>query len=119
MRRMTASGNFVTPFRVEERSIVMSVSFCVSVCACVRAYLRNYTSNFQHMLPVVVTRMGPAPHDDASRSGAGLAVVARADWLQGHATETAKMRQRGEEGERALSVECRNACEERNANCIV
>ena len=27
-------------------------------------------------------------------SGAGLAVVARADWLQGHATETAKMRQR-------------------------
>jgi len=98
----------------------MSVSFCVSVCACVRAYLRNYTSNFQHMLPVVVTRMGPAPDDDASRSGAGLAVVARADWLQGHATETAKMRQRGEgEGERALSVECRDACEERNTNCIV
>jgi len=92
MRRTTASGNFVTPFRVEERSIVMSLSFCVSVCACVRAYLRNYTSNFQHMLPVVVTRMGPAPDDD----GAGLAVVARADWLQGHATETAKMRQRGE-----------------------
>jgi len=42
---------------------------------------------------VVVTRMGPAPDDDASRSGAQLAVVAQADWLQGHATETAKMRQ--------------------------
>jgi len=48
-------------------------------------------------MPVVVTRMGPAP-DDYTRpeSGAGLAVVARADWLQGHATETAKMRQREE-----------------------
>jgi len=48
-------------------------------------------------------------------SGAGLAVVARADWLQGHATETAKMRQR-EERERALSMECRDAWEERNMN---
>jgi len=35
-------------------------------------------------------------------SGAGLAVVARADWLQGHATETAK----NADGERrAWSVE--------------
>ena len=41
-------------------------------------------------------------------SGAGFAVVARSDWLQGHATETAKMRQR-EEREGALSVECRDA----------
>ena len=63
--------------------------------------------------------MGPAPDDDASRSGAGLAVVARADWLQGHATETAKMRQRGEVRGSALSVECGDACEERNMNCIV
>ena len=49
-------------------------------------------------------------------SGAGLAVVARADWLQRHATGTAKMRQ-GEEREHALSVECRDArdgFEERN-----
>jgi len=54
--------------------------------------------------------MGAAPNDDASRKrgGAGLAVAARADWLQGHATETAKMWQ-GEKGERALSVECRDA----------
>ena len=44
--------------------------------------------------------MGPAPDDYASGSGAGLAVVAQADWLQGHATETAKMRQR-ERRERA------------------
>ena len=72
----------------------------------------------QEWCTVVVTRMGPAPDDDASRSGAGLAVVARADWLQEHATGTAKMRQ-GEERERALSVECRDAGEGRNTNCIV
>ena len=54
-------------------------------------------------------------------SGAGLAVVARADWLQGHATETAKCgrRREREERERALSVECRDAGEGRNTNCIV
>ena len=38
-------------------------------------------------------------------SGAGLAVVAQADWLQGHATETAKMRQR-EKGESAAECSC-------------
>jgi len=48
------------------------------------------------------------PTTTRPESGAGLAVVARADWLQGHATETAKMWQ-GEKGERALSVECRDA----------
>jgi len=34
-------------------------------------------------------------------SGAGLAVVARADWLQGHATETAKSEERGDRREGA------------------
>ena len=43
------------------------------------------------------------PTTTRPESGAGLAVVARADWLQGHATETAKMRQR-EEAARTLSV---------------
>jgi len=48
-------------------------------------------------ISVVVTRMGPAPDNDARPgSGAGLAVLAQADWLQGHATETAKMGQREE-----------------------
>jgi len=53
--------------------------------------------------------MRPAPDDDGS--GAGLAVVARADWLQGHATETAKIcgREKRGEGERALNVECGDA----------
>jgi len=51
--------------------------------------------------------MGPAPDDDASRKRGGACGRTRADWLQGHATETAKMRL-GEERERALSVECGN-----------
>jgi len=36
-------------------------------------------------------------------SGAGLVVIARADWLQRHATETAKSEERGQrrEGARA------------------
>ena len=38
-------------------------------------------------------------------SGAGLAVAARADWLQGHATETAKNAEREERECRAWSVE--------------
>ena len=48
------------------------------------------------------------PTTTRPESGAGLAVIARADWLQGHTMETAKMWQ-GEKGERALSVECRDA----------
>jgi len=36
--------------------------------------------------------MGAAPDDDASRKRGGLVAIARADWLQGHAMETAKMR---------------------------
>ena len=37
-------------------------------------------------------------------SGAGLAVVAQADWLQGHAMQTAKNAAEGEGRERARSV---------------
>ena len=41
-------------------------------------------------------------------SRVGLAVVARSDWLQGHAVETAKMRRERRRG-RAESVEWRDA----------
>jgi len=46
----------------------------------------------KEMMIVVVIRMGAAPDG----SGAGLAAVAGADWLQGHAMETAKMRRERE-----------------------
>ena len=49
-------------------------------------------------------------------SGAGLAVVARADWLQAHATETAKNAAERRQSARAERGDARG---ERNANCIV
>jgi len=61
--------------------------------------------------------MGPAPNDDVSRKQGGACGHSphhitykicddAADWLQGHATETAK--NEGEKREREQSVECRD-----------